>query len=99
MFSPCSAVKETTVVPEWSCESLLWEPFLRRLTMCLCSAINSDETGGRNFNAFQSVAKTLNGTAVSQTAPSGTPENGAVSTRSGFALGFGAVAALLISSL
>ncbi|TEB39250.1 hypothetical protein FA13DRAFT_1619952 [Coprinellus micaceus] len=62
-------------------------------------AINSDESSGRSFNAFKSVAQTLNGTAASQTTPTNTPENGAVSTRSGFALGFGAVAALLLSLL
>jgi len=61
-------------------------------------AINSDESSGRSFNAFQNVAKTLNGTAASQTTDNKPADNGAVSTRSGVALAFGAVSALLISS-
>jgi plastocyanin len=36
-------------------------------------AINSDESSGRNFAAYQNVAKALNGTAVAATAPSATP--------------------------
>ncbi|KAF6766324.1 hypothetical protein DFP72DRAFT_866191 [Ephemerocybe angulata] len=64
-------------------------------------AINSDESSGRSFNAFQGVAKTLNGTAASSTAPADTKGtgNGAVSTRSGFALGVTAFFALVASLL
>jgi hypothetical protein len=35
-------------------------------------AINSDESSGRNFAAFQNVAKALNGTAAAASAPSAT---------------------------
>lgn len=85
-------VKDTA--PVWA--------FCRQANHCgagMVFAINSDESSGRSFNAFKSVAQTLNGTAASQTSPTDTPKggNGAVSTRSGFALGLGAVSALLIS--
>jgi len=60
-------------------------------------AINSDESSGRNFNAFQSVAKTLNGTAVAQTAPTTTANSGALSTRTGsFTIAFGGLLASLV---
>jgi len=39
-------------------------------------AINSDESSGRNFAAFQNVAKALNGTAAAASAPSATPAAG-----------------------
>jgi len=61
-------------------------------------AINSDESSGRSFNAFQNVAKTLNGTAASQTAPGPEADNGAVATRGGVALGLAAVSVLFVSS-
>jgi len=40
------------------------------------SAINSDESSGRNFAAFQNVAKALNGTAAAASAPSATAAAG-----------------------
>ena len=40
------------------------------------SAINSDESSGRNFAAYQNVAKALNGTAAAANAPSATPTAG-----------------------
>ncbi|TFK41030.1 hypothetical protein BDQ12DRAFT_678771 [Crucibulum laeve] len=56
-------------------------------------AINSDESSGRNFSAFQNVAKALNGTLVaanepapSQTSTTTTNSNGAASARMGTAL-------------
>jgi plastocyanin len=39
-------------------------------------AINSDESSGRNFAAFQNVAKALNGTAAAASAPSATAAAG-----------------------
>jgi plastocyanin len=66
-------------------------------------AINSDETSGRNFAAFQSLAKTLNGTTSSNsTNPTngntGT-ENGAMSNSVGGGLIVAFVAALVGSLL
>jgi plastocyanin len=60
-------------------------------------AINSDESGDRNFTAFQSLAKMLNGTsALSTSSPS--PSNGAASLRVGgtLALGLGAIVACML---
>ncbi|KIM48076.1 hypothetical protein M413DRAFT_220408 [Hebeloma cylindrosporum] len=62
-------------------------------------AINSDESSGRNFAAYQNVAKALNGTAVAATAPSATAAgSGASSVRMGgisISLVFAAVIGLL----
>jgi hypothetical protein len=67
--------------------------------ICLYSAINSDESGPRNFTAFQNLAGQLNGTA-SASAPSATQtkNNGAMSIRMGgvgFTLLLGAFIAFL----
>lgn len=40
-------------------------------------AINSDETGARNFAAFQSLAKALNGSASNTTSSGGGSNTGA----------------------
>jgi plastocyanin len=48
-------------------------------------ALNSDESSGRSFSAYQNVAKTLNGTAAAIVAPSATPTGGATSIKIGFA--------------
>jgi len=57
-------------------------------------AVNSDESSGRNFAAFQNVAKALNGTAVAATVPSATSQaSGALSMRTG-----GASAMVLVAS-
>lgn len=66
------------------------------------SAVNSDDTSGRSFTAFQNVAKTLNGTAVGQSSPTATTttDSGALSVRAGggsVILGF--VATFLFSLL
>jgi plastocyanin len=60
-------------------------------------AINSDESGPRNFSAFQALAKNLNGSSALST-PSPSPKNGAASLRVGgaLALGLGAVIACLL---
>ncbi|KAJ3505196.1 hypothetical protein NMY22_g17667 [Coprinellus aureogranulatus] len=72
-FIPVAA--DSTSFPTWNYTvkdtAPVWA-FCRQGNHCgagMVFAINSDESGGRNFNAFQSVAKTLNGTAVAQTAP------------------------------
>jgi plastocyanin len=68
-------------------------------------AVNSDESSGRNFAAFQSLAKTLNGTTSSNstTPTNGTTTtgsgNGAVSNSIGGGLVIAVVAALVGSSL
>jgi len=67
-------------------------------------AVNSDETSGRNFAAFQSLAKTLNGTTSSNsTTPTTngttTTGNGAVSNSIGGGLVVAVVAALVGSLL
>ncbi|RXW24765.1 hypothetical protein EST38_g1075 [Candolleomyces aberdarensis] len=64
-------------------------------------AVNSDESSGRSFNAFQNVAKTLNGTAVGQSSPTPTnADSGALSVRVGGASAIlGLVTAFLFSSL
>jgi len=50
-------------------------------------AINSDETSGRNYAAFQNVAKALNGTAAAVVSPpTQTQGSGAVSIRVGFTI-------------
>ncbi|EDR15651.1 uncharacterized protein LACBIDRAFT_300781 [Laccaria bicolor S238N-H82] len=57
-------------------------------------AVNSDESSGRNFAAFQNVAKALNGTAVAATVPSATSQaSGALSLHTG-----GASAMILVAS-
>ncbi|KAF9654243.1 hypothetical protein BDM02DRAFT_3068202, partial [Thelephora ganbajun] len=64
-------------------------------------AVNSDESSGRNFAAFQSLAKTLNGTtsnnstsSTNGTTGSNTGSNGAVSNSVGGGLVIALVAAL-----
>jgi len=58
-------------------------------------AINSDESGPRNFTAFQELAKNLNGSTNLATPP---PNSGASSLRVGgvLALGLGAVIACML---
>jgi plastocyanin len=46
-------------------------------------AINSVDSSPRNFNAFQGLAKQLNGTSAPATAPSATPTGGAAPLRVG----------------
>jgi plastocyanin len=60
-------------------------------------AINSDETGPRNFSAYQELAKRLNGSSTLST-PSPSPSNGAASLRVGgvLALGLGAIVACML---
>jgi plastocyanin len=43
-------------------------------------AINSDESSGRNFAAYQKVAQALNGTAAAAAAPSATPAGSSASS-------------------
>jgi plastocyanin len=67
-------------------------------------AVNSDESSGRNFAAFQGLAKTLNGTASSNstnpnTTNGNTSDNGAVSNSIGGGLVVALVAALVGSLL
>ncbi|KAF8167971.1 hypothetical protein B0H34DRAFT_683819 [Crassisporium funariophilum] len=63
-------------------------------------AINTDETSGRNFAAFQNVAKALNGTAVAANIPAPSPStDGANSIRVGGASITLIVGALLASFL
>jgi len=61
-------------------------------------AINSDETGPRNFKAFTDLAKNLNGTRGAVSQPTGTTISGAVSLRVGgvLALALTAVVTLLL---
>lgn len=66
-------------------------------------AINSDESSGRNFAAFQALAKTLNGTASnnstsSNNGTSGSADSGAVSNSVGGGLVI-ALGAALVGSL
>jgi len=60
-------------------------------------AINSVETSARNFSAFQSVAKALNGTAVAAVVPSTTP-SASTSSAASVKLG-GASISILIAAL
>jgi plastocyanin len=55
-------------------------------------AVNSDETSGRNFAAFQSLAKTLNGTSSSN---STTPANGNIDGAMSNSVGGGLLIALI----
>lgn len=59
-------------------------------------AINSIESGPRNFQAFKNLAMQLNGTSAAASAPTSTP-NGATSLRVGGALTV--VLAVVISAL
>lgn len=65
-------------------------------------AINSDESGARNFAAFQSLAKALNGTASNSTGTGGGSTTG--NQGAGVANGVGAgfvltLAAVLLGSV
>lgn len=98
----------TTDFPTWSLTindtAPIWA-YCAQASHCgagMVFAVNSDESSGRNFSAFQSLAKTLNGTTSSN---STTPTNngntsygGAMSTSagSGFVVAFVAV---LVGSL
>ena len=65
-------------------------------------AVNSDESSGRNFAAFQGLAKTLNGTNSSDSTapnPSGNTDNGAMSSSVGSGFVIALVAALVGSLL
>lgn len=57
-------------------------------------AINSDETGSRNFAAFQSLAKALNGSSTNTTGTGGGANNGAGATN-----GVGAGIALTVAAV
>jgi hypothetical protein len=86
-------------VLEWFCE---WHLSFAEVTTSLnvrFSAINSDESSGRNFAAFQNVAKALNGTAAAASAPA-TPAagSGANSVRMG-GISISLVFAAVIGSL
>lgn len=79
---PYSAVKKllpAIAVQEWSCKC---HPCSIEITTLSgrYSAINSDESSGRNFAAYQKVAQALNGTAAAAAAPSATPAGSSASS-------------------
>lgn len=91
--SVAKATLAATVELGWSCK-FLQHPLLYGSLIIRDSAVNSDESSGRNFAAFQNVAKALNGTAVAATVPSATSQaSGALSMRTG-----GASAMVLVAS-
>lgn len=63
------------MVKEWFCKSFFFLP--RFFYLHLSSAINSDESSGRSFQAFQNVAKALNGTSAANSTSGVTPSTGA----------------------
>jgi hypothetical protein len=91
-LSAVSKLLPAIVVLGWSC--MFTVPLYQHsLISTFCSAINSVETSDRNFTAFQSVAKAINGTAAAANSPNTTTGssptttavsgNGATSTRHG----------------
>ena len=95
----------TTTFPTWSLTindtAPMWA-YCAQANHCgagMVFAINSDETSGRNFAAFQSLAKTLNGTTSSNsTSPNNGTTGGNTDTGSGVmsnSVGGGLVVALV----
>ncbi|EAU92845.2 hypothetical protein CC1G_03632 [Coprinopsis cinerea okayama7 len=65
-------------------------------------AINSDESSGRSFAAFQNVAETLNGTAVPSTSDEGSDDaddDGSAMALGASKIGFTAVLGLVVAAL
>jgi len=99
-FMPVAA--SATEFPTWNYTVVDTAPvwaYCRQANHCgagMVFAINSDESSGRNFAAYQNVAKALNGTAAaaSAPAPSATNNSGASSLKLG-----GAAASLLVAAL
>lgn len=72
------AGSQATAGKEWSCKFALFLLFRSMYDNCF-SAINSDESSARNFQAFQNLAITLNGTGTA----SGSTPSSTSSTKSG----------------
>jgi plastocyanin len=100
---------DATTFPTWNLTvndtAPIWA-YCRQLNHCgagMVFAVNSDESSARNYSAFQSLAKSLNGTATTSSAsPSQTAASanagGAVPNFKGFPMG-GVTVALVLGAL
>jgi len=102
-FMPVAA--GATNFPTWNLTvndtSPIWA-YCRQAGHCgkgMVFAINSDESGARNFTAFQALAMQLNGTTTSSTSSGGSSPTGAVSSGDANGVGGGFVVAVAAAFL